>query len=95
MHRKLRLRFFIISWILLVLFLAALSAGISIFLYQSAADKTAAALHSAAESRTLDDDTRGMIAFRLNEHGEISETEQSDDYRIVCSALQRRRGRRP
>ncbi len=77
MHRKLRLRFFIISWILLVLFLAALSAGISIFLYQSAADKTAAALHSAAESRTLDDDTRGMIAFRLNEHGEISETEQS------------------
>lgn len=77
MHQKLRLRFFIISWILLVLFLMAVSVGVSIFLYQSAADKTAAALRSAVETGTLDDETRGMISFRLNEHGGVSEAEQS------------------
>lgn len=77
MHSKLRRRFFIISWILLLLFLAALCTGVSVFMYQSAQDKTTAALRSAVESREIVDQTRGMISFRLNEHGQISNAEQS------------------
>ena len=77
MHNKLRRRFFIISWILLLLFLAALSTGVSVYMYQSAQDKTTTALRSALESREITDKTRGMISFRLNEHGEISDAEQS------------------
>lgn len=77
MQKKLRLRFFFISWILLLLFLTALCAGISIFMYQSASDATTAALRAAAESKTLTDETRGMVGFWLNEHGQIEEAEQS------------------
>ena len=40
MQKKLRLRFFIISWILFLLLLIALCTGISIYMYQSAADGT-------------------------------------------------------
>lgn len=76
MQRKLRLRFFVISWILLLMLLAALCAGISIFMYQSAQDKTDAALRNAAKSQSLTDETRGMIGFWLDEHGNISKSQQ-------------------
>lgn len=77
MQNKLRLRFFIISWILLLLFLLALCTGVSVYMYQSEADETTAALHKAAESRVIADDTRGMVGFWLNEHGQIEKTRQS------------------
>lgn len=77
MQTKLRQRFFIISWILLLLLLSALTAGISIYMYQSAADDTAAALRKAMKSRELTDETRGMVSFRLDGNGQIEESQQS------------------
>lgn len=76
MHRKLRSRFFIISWILLILFLAALCIGVNLLMYQSSARETEKALRLAAETRTLPDGTRGMVSCMLGENGAISEVEQ-------------------
>ena len=77
MHRKLRLRFLLISWALMLLFLAALCTGISLYMYQSSVGETEAALRKAAESQTLTDETRGMAALWLDENGTIRESEQS------------------
>ena len=77
MHRKLRLRFLLISWALMLLFLAALCTGISLYMYSSAVRETEDALRKAIETQTLTDETRGMAALRLDEHGTIREAEQS------------------
>ena len=79
MQKKLRLRFFIISWILFLLLLIALCTGISIYMYQSAADGTREALRTALETRSVadSDETRGMVSFVLDENGKIEQTEQS------------------
>lgn len=76
MHKKLRMRFLVLSWIMLLLFLIALCAGISVYMYQSAADNTKEALRKAAETQQLDDETRGMAAIRMDENGKIKESEQ-------------------
>ncbi|HAG13239.1 MAG TPA: hypothetical protein DCG49_05175 [Ruminococcus sp.] len=76
MHKKLRLRFLLLSWVLLLLFLIALCAGISIYLYQSSVDETEKVLQTCAESMHLDDKTRGMAGVWLDEHGKVTKTEQ-------------------
>ena len=76
MHRKLRSRFFIISWLLLLLFLAAICIGVSLFLYQSAAGETEKALRSAAETHTLPDSTRGIVSFQYDEKGTVRDIAQ-------------------
>ena len=76
MRKKLRGRFFMISWILLMLFLAAMCIGVSLLMYQSTVDETEKALRTAAESRSLPDSTRGLVSFLLYDDGEIGETEQ-------------------
>lgn len=76
MQQKMRLRFFITSWILLVLLLSALCIGVSAYMYQSAQDKTTAALRNAVKTQSLTDETRGMISFWLDEHGKINKSEQ-------------------
>ncbi len=77
MPKKLRLRFLLISWGLLLLFLTALCCGISLYLYQSAVNDTEAALRKAVETETLTDETRGMAGLRLNENGTILRAEQT------------------
>ena len=69
MHRKLRNRFFFISWILLVIFLAAICAGVSLYLYQATATETETELRKAVETVMLADSTRGMVSFKLGENG--------------------------
>lgn len=75
MHRGLRSRFFIISWILLLVLLGAICAGVSYYMYQSAADDTMKALRLAVETHSLPDGTRGMASIRLDENGRIQEDE--------------------
>lgn len=75
MQKKLRFRFLLISWSLLLLFLIAVCSGISIYMYESAVDETAAALRTAVESRALPDETRGMVALNLDENGYISDVQ--------------------
>lgn len=77
MQNKLRVRFFIISWILLLMLLIALCTGVSVYMYQSAADETIAALRKAAETQVVADETRGMVGFRLDENGRIEKAWQS------------------
>lgn len=72
MHRKLRSRFFIISWILLLILLGAICTGVSFYLYQSASDETVKALRIAAEMHSLPDGSRGMASFRLDENGSLA-----------------------
>ncbi len=76
MHRSLRGRFFVISWILLMLFLIAACVGISLFLYQSAANETEKALRTAVETRSLPDGARGMVSVQLDEHGGLADVGQ-------------------
>ena len=75
MHRGLRSRFFIISWILLLVLLGAICAGVSYYMYQSAADDTMKALRLAVETHSLPDGTCGMASIRLDENGRIQEDE--------------------
>lgn len=75
MQKKLRFRFWLISWSLLLLFLIAVCGGIGIYMYESAVDETLSALRTAAESRVLPDETRGMVALNLDEHGHISDVQ--------------------
>lgn len=77
MQRKLRLRFILISWALLLLLLAALCSGISLYLYQAEIGETERALQKAIESQTLTDETRGMAALEIDENGKIRKYEQS------------------
>jgi len=77
MPKKLRLRFLLISWGLLLLFLTALCCGISVYLYESAVNETEAALRKAVETETLTDETRGMAGLRLDRNGNIIQSEQS------------------
>ncbi|MBQ8922815.1 MAG: hypothetical protein IJ060_11780 [Oscillospiraceae bacterium] len=77
MPKKLRLRFLLISWGLLLLFLTALCCGVSLYLYQSAVNETEAALRKAVETETLTDETRGMAGLRLGANGDIVHAEQS------------------
>ena len=76
MRSRLRSRFFIISWILLMLLLSALCAGISFMMYQSAVNETERALRTAAETHELRDGTRGMVSFGLGRHGEPAAPQQ-------------------
>ena len=77
MHRKLRVRFFLISWGLLILLLAAICAGVGIYWYQSAVSGTETALRTAVESESRDDESRGMAALLLDPHGDLTESEQN------------------
>lgn len=77
MQRRLRMRFFLISWGLLILLLAAICAGVGIYWYQSAVSETEAALRTAVESESLDDSSRGMVSMQLSPHGELKDVEQS------------------
>ena len=76
MHKKLRMRFLLISWALLLLFLTALCCGVSLYMYQSSVSQTEAALHKAVETQSLTDETRGMAALRLDQNGKIVSAEQ-------------------
>ncbi len=76
MHRRLRMRFFVISWILLMLLLTAICIAISVFMYQSAEDETAKELRQAVETQVLPDGTRGMIGFQLDPEGNIAYSQQ-------------------
>ena len=93
MQKKLRLRFLLICWGLLFAFLAAITAGISMYLYNSAVDGTEDALQAAAEAHALSDDTRGMAMVRLNEHGIPEETEllhlsiSDETVRALCAVV--------
>lgn len=71
MHRKLRRRFFFISWILMILLLGAICGGVSLYLYQSTEAETERELRRAVETMMLADSTRGMVSFKLNENGII------------------------
>lgn len=75
--KKLKLRFLLISWALLLLFLTALCCGISLYLYQSAVNRTESALRKAVETQTLSDPAIGMAGLRLDENGNIRSSEQS------------------
>ena len=77
MHRRLRLRFFLISWGLLILLLTAICTGIGIYWYQSAVSGTEHALRTAVETETLSDDSRGMAALQLGAHGDLAAAEQN------------------
>ncbi len=76
MHKKLRSRFFLTSWILLMLFLAAMCVGVSLLMYQSTADETEQMLHTAVETRSLPDSTRGLVSFLYDEDGMLDGIEQ-------------------
>ncbi len=75
-QKKLRLRFLLICWGLLTVFLAAIAAGIGWALYNSAVRDSEDALETAAETETLTDDTRGTAKLLLDGNGMLIEWEQ-------------------
>ena len=76
MHKKLRLRFLLISWGLLVLLLLAVCGAVSVYMYESAVTETESVLRHAAETQELSDDTRGMVGMQLDEHGKLIGSDQ-------------------
>jgi len=76
MKRIIKPRFVLLSWMLMLLFLVALCAGISTYMYQTETRKTERALKQAIEIQHLNDDTRGMILVVLDRNGKIIRTEQ-------------------
>ena len=76
MHKKLRKRFLLLSWAMLLLFLTALCAGISVYMYETAVDDTEKALRKAVEYQTLEDETRGMAGVWLDANGKVTKSEQ-------------------
>ena len=77
MQKKLRLRFLLICWGLLTVFLIAIACGIGWALRNSAVRDSEEALEAAAESETLSDDTRGMVKMMLDANGLLIEWEQN------------------
>lgn len=77
MQSTLRKRFLIISWVMLVMLLAAICGGIGTYMYQSAVDDTKAALREAVEQQSLDNESIGMLGIRLDRNGSVVESEQS------------------
>ena len=69
MQRKLRLRFMIISWVLLFLLLIAACIGISVYMYQSSVNDTEKSLQDSVEVWGFPDSTRGMIGVMTDDHG--------------------------
>ena len=76
MQKKLRLRFLLICWGLLTVFLAAITIGVAWILYSSEISDAEEALHTAAETLSLTDETRGMAKILLNGNGVVAEYEQ-------------------
>ncbi len=76
MQKRLRMRFFLISWGLLLFLLIFICIGIGVYWYNSAVRSTETALREAAETQELTDESRGMAALRLDAHGNLTETEQ-------------------
>lgn len=77
MHRRLRLRFFLITWGLLVLLLTALIAGVGVFLYRSEVNDAEDALqtvlssfHEYGSKPDFAEVNREMAAIRMSETGE-------------------------
>ena len=54
-----------------MLFLAAICAGVSLFLYQSTESETEKELRKTVETAMMADSTRGMVSFKLGENGII------------------------
>ena len=77
MQKRLRVRFLLICWGLLTVFLIAIGIGIGMYLNRSAVRGTEEALKKAAESGELTDDTRGMALLHVNGHGEITQAQQT------------------
>ena len=71
MQRRLRLRFLVISWILLMMFLIAVCVGVSTFLHQSSVRDTEQAIQDSLETLSFPDQTRGMVGFLTDDHGII------------------------
>ena len=69
MQRKLRLRFMVISWLLLFLLLIAICVGVSAFMYQSSVNDTEKALQVSMETISFPDPTRGMVGVMTDDHG--------------------------
>ncbi len=80
MHRRLRLRFFLITWGLLILLLTALIVGVGVFMYRSEVNATERALqtvlssfHEPGAGPEFAEVNRSMAAIRMNEAGDPSE----------------------
>lgn len=92
MHKRLRLRFWLICWGLLLIFLTAIAVSIEMYLNRFAIRATEDALKQAAESQELTDDSRGMAMVKLSPHGKPEEITQlhlnlSDDLiETICSS---------
>ncbi len=71
MQRKLRLRFMVISWVLLFLLLVSACVGISVFMYHFSVNDTENALQNSVETWSFPDPTRGMIGVTTDDHGVV------------------------
>ncbi len=69
MQRRFRLRFMVISWLLLMLLLIAACVGISAYMYQSSVNDTEKALQASVETLNFPDPTRGMVGVMTDDHG--------------------------
>lgn len=94
MQKRLRMRFWLICWGLLLIFLGAIAAGVSVYLKNSAVRSAEEALRQAAEVQALTDDSRGMAMVRLNPHGHPEQIEQmhlnlsDNSIETLCSTIE-------
>ena len=77
MQKKIRLRVLLMIWGLMLLFLTALCSSVAFYLYQTAVTESEQALKTAVETDSVDNETIGMLAVRLNQHGKAGRVTQS------------------